>query len=726
MSYLSSSPEPRLSKEDKKRRAYYARMQRTKNIDEKNFTLPVVSTKTCRYGDDDYECIIETRERTKECAQSSRNEGHDVNIYGKDKIDSQLHSATRVKTDMMRTHSNTRVTIDLESEQGGKVHRGSECGVKACTKGVRMRSPVPVDRHSVSTENTTSDLTPRMARNQKVEKGHKALSIVCTATELNHQQNVRSYQERVCDSSRPNSRTHATKDPVTRKIMDVKNVYRSSAHTDPCSCKVVDVPKEHRSRDNNHTTRTLSSAPTPRRDQQVKNIASRPQSNTPRRHTSAAQYNPANTSGTGGTQNIDGTVRLFSQSLNDSLTDLSIDENNLTKLIAEYPRCGAIDLTDSPTTYTCKSAFLDRTESKFESQRSPHRKVDDSKRSKQSISTSVPMTPSRSSRKPIEKQRQIPKSKQTEKDVVTINLVDSDEDELRKTSETLFSTSKKAALRLSVIDSSRFTRWNEMASKDMMGTPNGLESLRRSIAGIDDTTPRDQSGKKSKFPKLTQAAMDRVKKVWSRKYFQSTDVVAQGLRLQVTQDDLCRLQGLDWLNDAVVNMYMALINERARMTGESSVHCFSSLFLTKLNHDGYGKAKRWTNKVDLFSKDYVVVPVHEGCHWCVAVINFRLKRFEYYDSMGQPNPGVFQVLRKYIQMESEEKKNRVFDLDGWVDYMPLEVTPRQNNGSDCGVFTCQFSEYCARGCNFDFTQADMPYFRMRMAHEILELRLLNY
>lgn len=39
--------------------------------------------------------------------------------------------------------------------------------------------------------------------------------------------------------------------------------------------------------------------------------------------------------------------------------------------------------------------------------------------------------------------------------------------------------------------------------------------------------------------------------------------------------------------------------------------------------------------MDLFSKDVVVFPINLGSmHWVAGVINMRLKRIEFYDSMG--------------------------------------------------------------------------------------------
>lgn len=52
-------------------------------------------------------------------------------------------------------------------------------------------------------------------------------------------------------------------------------------------------------------------------------------------------------------------------------------------------------------------------------------------------------------------------------------------------------------------------------------------------------------------------------------------------------------------------------------------------------------------------------------------------------------------------------------------YESAQETPQQENGYDCGVFTCQFLEALSRGEeSFAFTQANMPYLRRRMIWEI--------
>ncbi|KAF7794126.1 hypothetical protein EIP86_005256 [Pleurotus ostreatoroseus] len=221
-------------------------------------------------------------------------------------------------------------------------------------------------------------------------------------------------------------------------------------------------------------------------------------------------------------------------------------------------------------------------------------------------------------------------------------------------------------------------------------------------------------------------------------------VIAKCVREQVSDKDLVRLRPGQWLNDEIINFYGQLImsrSEAARGDKENkgkevvgkggrkaplNAHYFSTFFWTKLKDAGYekGRLSKWTKKFDLFSKDVILIPVnHNNAHWTGAAINFRRKRIESYDSMSMDRSSVFALLRNYLDAEHRDKKKKPFDFTGWVDYCSDE-TPQQENGYDCGVFTCQFLEALSRGEEyFAFTQANMPYLRRRMIWEIGHAKL---
>jgi len=82
-------------------------------------------------------------------------------------------------------------------------------------------------------------------------------------------------------------------------------------------------------------------------------------------------------------------------------------------------------------------------------------------------------------------------------------------------------------------------------------------------------------------------------------------------------------------------------------------------------------------------------------------------------------------LRQYLDLEHRNKRKKPFDFTGWQDFNP-EDTPQQENGYDCGVFTCQFLESLSRGEEqFRFSQRDMTYLRRRMIWEIGNAKFLD-
>jgi len=78
-----------------------------------------------------------------------------------------------------------------------------------------------------------------------------------------------------------------------------------------------------------------------------------------------------------------------------------------------------------------------------------------------------------------------------------------------------------------------------------------------------------------------------------------------------------------------------------------------------------------------------------------------------------------------LDSEHRNKRKKPFDFTGWQNYNP-EDTPQQENGYDCGVFTCQFLESLSRGEEgFHFSQRDMMYLRRRMIWEIGHAKFLD-
>ena len=72
----------------------------------------------------------------------------------------------------------------------------------------------------------------------------------------------------------------------------------------------------------------------------------------------------------------------------------------------------------------------------------------------------------------------------------------------------------------------------------------------------------------------------------------------------------------------------------------------------------------------------------------------------------------------------KERKKEDLNPNDWRLEVPRDI-PTQENGSDCGVFTCKFAEYASRDAPLTFKQSDMQYYRDRMIYEIVAQDLMS-
>ncbi|XP_073929533.1 sentrin-specific protease 5 isoform X2 [Castor canadensis] len=167
-------------------------------------------------------------------------------------------------------------------------------------------------------------------------------------------------------------------------------------------------------------------------------------------------------------------------------------------------------------------------------------------------------------------------------------------------------------------------------------------------------------------------------------------------------DDLTTLDGQNWLNDQVINMYGELIMDAV----PDKVHFFNSFFHRQLVTKGYNGVKRWTKKVDLFKKSLLLIPIHLEVHWSLITVTLSNRIISFYDSQGIHFKFCVENIRKYLLTEAREK-NRPEFLQGWQTAV---------------------TKYCkclALDQPFQFSQEDMPRVRKRIYKELCECRLLD-
>jgi len=138
---------------------------------------------------------------------------------------------------------------------------------------------------------------------------------------------------------------------------------------------------------------------------------------------------------------------------------------------------------------------------------------------------------------------------------------------------------------------------------------------------------------------------------------------------------------------------------------------FSKLFLTK----------RVPGK-DIFNLDKIFFPCNiHNTHWCCAVIFVQAKRIQFYDSMGGNGMYYMEGLMQYIKDEWKSKKGSDLpDADEWKLVTCEPDVPRQENGYDCGVFTCMFADFLSCDRPLSFNQKHITQCRERIALSIMK------
>ncbi|KAE8553261.1 hypothetical protein EYB25_004643 [Talaromyces marneffei] len=101
-------------------------------------------------------------------------------------------------------------------------------------------------------------------------------------------------------------------------------------------------------------------------------------------------------------------------------------------------------------------------------------------------------------------------------------------------------------------------------------------------------------------------------------------------KAEVNRYDLERLRDGEFLNDNLIGFYARFLEhylERNKPEVSKRVYFFNSYFYATLTSPVKGRkgvnyqgVSKWTRNIDLFSHDYVVVPINENAHWYLAII----------------------------------------------------------------------------------------------------------
>uniref|UniRef100_A0A1A8QXD9 EFR3 homolog Ba n=1 Tax=Nothobranchius pienaari TaxID=704102 RepID=A0A1A8QXD9_9TELE len=230
-------------------------------------------------------------------------------------------------------------------------------------------------------------------------------------------------------------------------------------------------------------------------------------------------------------------------------------------------------------------------------------------------------------------------------------------------------------------------------------------------------------------------------------------------RITVTEEDLVCLEPGEFLNDVIIDFYLKflLLEGVGGMVAQRS-HIFSTFFYKQLSRrraageddapsvpdrrTRHQRVKTWTRHVDIFTKDFLFVPVNQEAHWFLVVVCFpgleevRIEEFQTQAAGGSGKPvgnlnlrlrapqppestqlgcgrstvtkrpcllvmdslklsyheNVCRLIRDYLQVEWEVRRKtpRLFTHNS-MRSCNCRV-PQQDNSSDCGLYLLQYVE----------------------------------
>lgn len=223
-------------------------------------------------------------------------------------------------------------------------------------------------------------------------------------------------------------------------------------------------------------------------------------------------------------------------------------------------------------------------------------------------------------------------------------------------------------------------------------------------------------------------------------------------RIAVSTEDLQCLKHGEFLNDVIIDFYLKyLLLEGMGGAVAQRSHVFSSFFYKQLSkrraagednanipdrHTRHRRVRTWTRNVDIFSKDFVFIPVNQESHWFLVLVCFpgleQCRQEEFSPSSEVIRPGVglrsqtppectlkgcrrnsvlkrpcllvmdslklsvqdavSRLIRDYLAVEWEQRRGskRLFSAETFKSFSCR--VPQQDNSSDCGLYLLQYTQ----------------------------------
>uniref|UniRef100_A0ABD2WF25 Ubiquitin-like protease family profile domain-containing protein n=1 Tax=Trichogramma kaykai TaxID=54128 RepID=A0ABD2WF25_9HYME len=185
-----------------------------------------------------------------------------------------------------------------------------------------------------------------------------------------------------------------------------------------------------------------------------------------------------------------------------------------------------------------------------------------------------------------------------------------------------------------------------------------------------------------------------------------------------------------YLNDVMIDFYLKyFVDKLLSAENRRRTHVFSSFFYQNIapspnenpglaNSKGrHTKVSKWTKHVNIFEKDFIIIPINLNQHWFVAIVCFprlalntesqipisnraagqsggvlELPCILIFDSMPMDRGDVFTPILNYLTHEYEAKIYKTFRFSTNNMGVDTVVVPVQKNSWNCGLFLLEYVE----------------------------------
>ena len=173
--------------------------------------------------------------------------------------------------------------------------------------------------------------------------------------------------------------------------------------------------------------------------------------------------------------------------------------------------------------------------------------------------------------------------------------------------------------------------------------------------------------------------------------------------VQVDSDNLQNLEQGFLIDDNIVDFvffYKAEEISAAPYISTDTLYIFSSCFHKKLASFNPNRIRNWTKGVNIFLKEYVIIPVCTGTHWMLVIV--KMNRGDgvsimILDAANRPSlrsnkihrPSVERLVKNYLRDEWAAKATLKKKSVSFGEVIYPDV-PQQPNDTDCGAYVMKF------------------------------------